>query len=257
MDAVKLSGARLETFAHDDAGDLRRVLDQTRGKRRVVIVDGLYSMDGDIADLPALLDACDEHQVGMIVDEAHSMFAAGPRGAGVVDHHGVADRVKIVMGTYSKAMGLVGGFLAGDAALLDYVRYYAHPYVFSCALPPSVVGGALEGIRITQAEPERRRRLLDNAAYFRDRLRAIGLDTGRSNSWVVPIIVGSDRRLLYEATDELMRLGLYVAPVDYPAVPENGLRMRAAVSAGHTREDLDRAAQLLERVVASRLREAC
>ena len=254
MDAVRLSGARLATFAHDDPADLRRVLEQHVGKRRLVIVDGLYSMDGDIADLPALLDVTDEHGVGMVVDEAHSMFAAGSHGAGVVEHHRVTDRVRVVMGTYSKALGLVGGFLAGDTGLIDYIRYYAHPYVFSSALPPSVVAGALTGIELCAEAFERREQLWRNASHFRAGLRTMGLDTGASSSWVVPVIVGRDRRLLYEATGELMRCGVYVAPVDFPAVPENALRMRVAISAGHTRKDLDRALDAFEHCVARRLR---
>ncbi len=250
MDGIRMTGAKLVTFEHNDPEDLDRVLTKHKGKRRLVIVDGLYSMDGDFADLPALLDACDAHEVGLIVDEAHSIFAAGAHGGGACERLGVQDRVRVTMGTFSKALSMVGGYLTADAELIDYLRYYSHPYVFSSALQPSVAVGAIAAMDVLARDPERRIRLEENAAYFRGQLNAIGLDTGNSESWVIPIMLGSHTRLLFESARSLWERGVYVAPIGFPAVQENALRLRTAVSANHTREDLDEALTLIEELVA-------
>lgn len=254
MDGARLAGARVVTFSHDDVAGLDAALAKHRGERRVVIVDGLYSMDGDFASLPSLLDVAESHGVGLVVDEAHSVFSVGARGGGVSELLGVSDRVRLFFGTLSKSLSNVGGFVAGDRELIDYLRLFAHPYVFSAALPPAVVAGALAGIDIVVREPELRTRLADNAKHFRDGARAMGLDTGSSTSHIVPIVVGSRRDILYETGVELMDRGLYVAPVDYPAVSEDGLRFRCSITAAHSRNDLDEALSILEDVVARRLR---
>jgi 7-keto-8-aminopelargonate synthetase-like enzyme len=241
MDGVRMAGATLVRFRHNDAESLDRTLAAHAGKRRIVVVDGLYSMDGDLADLPRLLDVADAHGVGMVVDEAHSMFALGPRGGGATAHFGEQKRVRVQFGTFSKALSVVGAFAAADAGLLDYVRYYAHPYVFSAALPPATAVGIRRAVAVAAAADDARATLASNARYFRESLNAMGLDTGASVSYVVPVIVGDDRRLLYEGVRELMLRGVYVAPVDYPAVPADRVRFRCALSAGHTREDLDQA----------------
>ena len=254
MDGVKLAGARVAMFRHNDPASLDELLTRHAGRRRLVVVDGLYSMDGDLADLPSLLDVADAHGVGLVVDEAHSTFCMGAGGGGVTEHFGVQDRVRVFFGTFSKALSHVGGFLAADEELIDYLRLFAHPYVFSAALPPSVVAGILAAIEICASEPELRQRLADNARYFRAGLRTLGLDCGVSESHIVPIIVGDRRDLLYDGGLELMARGLYLPPVDYPAVPEDGLRFRAAITAGHTLADLDDALQILEDVLVSRMR---
>ncbi len=250
MDGVRMSGAKLVTFDHNDACALKRGLTTHEGRRRVVIVDGLYSMDGDLADLPTLLDVCESHGVGMIVDEAHSMFAMGPRGGGATAHFGEQRRVRLVFGTFSKALSVVGGFASGEAALIDYIRYYSHPYVFSAALPPAIAAGIERAVEISTNDESLRERLSMNAAKFRGELQRRGFDTGASETHVVPVIVGSDRELLYRGTKMLMERGLFVAPVDYPAVAEDAVRLRCAVSAGHTIEELDVAVSLIEEVFA-------
>ncbi len=254
VDGVHMANAKVVTFDHNDPDALERRLEEHREARRLVVVDGLYSMDGDLADLPALLDRCDAHGVGMVVDEAHSMFALGDEGGGATAHFGVRDRVRLLFGTFSKALSVVGAFISGDAELIDYVRYYGHPYVFSAALPPATVAGIRKAVSIVRRSPELRASLWENQAYFRDGLQAMGLDTGESETWVVPVIVGGDRELLYRGVLELMERGLFVAPVDFPAVAEDRVRIRCAVSAGHTREDLDTALSLIEDVIARPMR---
>ncbi len=253
MDGVRASGATLATFAHGDVEALDAVLERHAHARRVVIVDGLYSMDGDVADLPALLDVCDAHGVGLIVDEAHSIFALGRRGGGVTEATGMESRVRLLFGTFSKGLSMLGGFASGDADLLSYARLYAHPFGFSAALPPVYVAGMIAAVKIAVEEHERRERLAANASYFRGALKGLGLDTGVSTTHVVPIIV-KDRALLYEAGLRLRQLGLYLVPIDYPAVPEDAVRFRTSISAAHTRADLDTALNLIEDVLARRLR---
>ncbi len=253
MDGIRTSGATLATFPHGDVRALDALLDRHKHARRVVIVDGLYSMDGDVADLPALLDVCDAHGVGLIVDEAHSIFALGRRGGGVTEATGTERRVRLLFGTFSKGLSMLGGFASGDADLLSYARLYAHPFGFSAALPPVYVAGMIAAVKIAVEEHERRERLAANASYFRDALHSLGLDTGVSTTHVVPIIV-RDRALLYEAGLRLRELGLYLVPIDYPAVPEDAVRFRTSLSAAHTREELDEALNLIEDVLARPLR---
>ncbi len=251
VDGVQMANARMATFEHNDPEELDALLTEHRGRRRVVIVDGLYSMDGDLADLPALLDVCDHHGVGMIVDEAHSIFAMGERGGGATEHFGVQDRVRLLFGTFSKALSVVGAFVSGDSDLIDYIRYYAHPYVFSAALPPATVAGIRRGVEIVRSKPGFRRRLEENAKWFRETLQSRGFDTGASTTHVVPVILGADRELLYRGTHALMEAGVFVAPVDFPAVAEDQLRIRCAVSAGHSREDLTLAVDRITEVFAT------
>lgn len=254
MDGVRQSGARLATFGHNDPDDLDRVLTRHRAQRRLVVVDGLYSMDGDVADLSRLLDVCDAHGVGLIVDEAHSIFALGEHGGGVVEAQGERERVRLHFGTFSKALSQIGGFAAADDDLVEYMRMYAHPFVFSAAPPPAQVAGIRAAMKVVRDEPERRVTLAENAAYFRAQLQGLGLNIGTGRTHVVPIIVGDDRALLFDAALSMLARGLYVVPIDYPAVPEDGLRFRTAVTATHSRADLDEALQIIEDCVARPLR---
>lgn len=248
VDGVRMSGAKLVTFDHNDPNDLAVKLERHKTSRTAVVVDGLYSMDGDLADLPNLLDVCESFDVGMIVDEAHSIFGLGPEGGGATAHFGVQDRVSILFGTFSKALSVVGAFASGDADLIDYIRYYGHPYVFSAAMPPATAAGILAAVKFARPADSLREKLSHNAAYFRDALRARNFDIGESATYVVPVIVGSDRELLYRGTNDLMMSGLFVAPVDYPAVAEDRIRIRCAVTASHTKEDLDQAVRLIGEV---------
>lgn len=253
IDGVKLSGARVVFFDHNDPESLDRTLTATEGRRRLVIVEGVYSMDGDTADLPALVPVAERHGVGLFIDEAHSILVYGANGRGVVEHHGMGDRVALQFATFSKAFAGVGGFVAGPRELLEYMRYYTRPYGFSCALPPATVAGLLAALDVATRDNELRGRMWENTRYFREEAQRIGLDVGASTSQVVPIIVGSDRRRLYEMCIEMNDKGLFLAPVDYPSVPEDGLRYRVAITAAHTREDLDQALGILDQTVARRV----
>lgn len=247
-----LSRAKSLFFDHNDPSSLEEQLQQTEGKRRIVVVEGIYSMDGDMADLPALLEVAERHGCGMFVDEAHSILAWGEHGQGVVEHHNVGDRVGLVFATFSKSFAAVGGFVSGERDTLEYLRYYSHPYGFSCALPPAVVAGLLKVLDLVEQDDGPRQRLRENTEYFRGKLLEMGLDLGQSTTQVIPIIIGSNRTLLYELCQEMNDKGLFLAPVDYPSVPEDQLRYRAAVTAAHTRKDLDEALQIIADTIVKR-----
>ena len=249
IDGAKLAKARLQFFAHNDPDSLEEVLQQTEGQRRLIVVEGVYSMDGDTADLPRLLPVAEKHGVGVLIDEAHSILCYGAHGRGVIEHYDVESRVALQFATFSKAFAGAGSFTVGPRKLLQYMRFYINAYGFSCALPPAVVAGVSKALEIATRDNSLRERLWTNTRYFREQAIGLGLNVGESTSQVVPIIIGSDRRRLYELTAQMHARGLFLAPVDYPSVPEDGLRFRVAITAAHTREDLDLALQILEDTV--------
>ena len=243
-DGAVLARTRSERFEHNDPESLDAALTRHKGKRQLVIVEGIYSMDGDFGQLDALMDVADAHEASVFVDEAHSMLACGEHGRGAVEHFGVEKRVRILYGTFSKAFGALGGFVAGSKETLDYLRFYSHPYVYSCALPPVVVAAILKALELGTTRPELRQRLWENATYFHKQLDFLGIDTGNSTTYIMPIVIG-DRERMYRLGHELRHRGLWVAPVDYPAVPQDKICFRACVTANHTRGDLDEALNIL------------
>lgn len=243
-DGAVLARTRTERFEHNDPESLDAALGRHKGKRQLVIVEGIYSMDGDFGDLSALMDVADSHGASVFVDEAHSMLACGEHGRGAVEHFGVENRVRILYGTFSKAFGALGGFVAGSKETLDYLRFFAHPYVYSCALPPVVVAAILKALELGRSRPELRTRLWENADYFHKHLDGLGIDTGNSTTYIMPLVIG-DRERMYRLGHELRQRGLWVAPVDYPAVPQDKICFRACVTANHTRADLDEALNII------------
>jgi 8-amino-7-oxononanoate synthase len=244
-DGAALSRCRADKFEHNDPASLDKALARKQGRRQLVVMEGIYSMDGDFGELPALLDVAESHGARVFVDEAHSMLACGQNGRGAAEKFGVEDRIPLVYGTFSKAFGALGGFVAGSKETLRYLRFYAHPYVYSCALPPVVIAAILKALEIGTRQPELRAKLWENANYFHAQLRNVGIDTGRSTTYIMPLVIG-DRERMYRLGHELRRRGLWVAPVDYPAVPQNKICFRACVTAKHTRADLDEALNILD-----------
>ena len=244
-DGAVLSRCRTEKFEHNDPSSLDTALSRQKGRRQLVIVEGIYSMDGDFGNLKELIDVAESHGASVFVDEAHSTLACGEHGHGAAEKFGVENRIPLVYGTFSKAFGALGGFVAGSKETLQYLRFYAHPYVYSCALPPVVIAAILKALEIGMSQPELRAQLWKNADYFHTQLRNLGLDTGESTTYVMPIVIG-DRERMYRLGHELRARGLWVAPVDYPAVPQNRICFRACVTAKHTRADLDEALNILE-----------
>src|ERR1700682_6364227 len=256
-DGAVLARTRSERFEHNDPESLDAALTRHKGKRQLVIVEGIYSMEVDFGELSVLMDVADAHGANVFVDEAHSMLACGEHGRGAVEHFGVEKRVRILYGTFSKAFGALGGFVAGSKDTLDYLRFYSHPYVYSCALPPVVVAAILKALELGTSRPELRKRLWENAAYFHKQLDSLGIDTGNSTTYIMPIVIGGRRERLYRLGHELRQRGLWVAPVDYPAVPLDKICFRACVTANPPRADLDEALNILsDTLVPAQLQHA-
>ena len=254
-DGAVLSRCRTEKFEHNDAASLDAALSHKSGRRQLVIIEGIYSMDGDCGKLNELTDVAESHGASVFIDEAHSVLGCGKNGRGAAEQFGVEDRVPLVYGTFSKAFGALGGFVAGSKETLQYLRFYAHPYVYSCALPPVVIAGLLKALEIAMRDGAALRKVLwENADYFHEQLRELGIDTGASTSYVMPLVIG-DRERMYRLGHELRGRGLWVAPVDYPAVPQNRICFRACVTAKHTRADLDEALNILADTFTPAVRE--
>jgi glycine C-acetyltransferase len=235
-DGATLSRCRSEKFEHNDPAALDASLVRNKGKRQLVVIEGIYSMDGDFGNLEELITVAESHRASVFIDEAHSTLACGEHGRGAAEKFGVEHRVPLTYGTFSKAFGALGGFVAGSRETLQYLRFYAHPYVYSCALPAVVVAAILKSLEIGTSQPHLRTQLWENADYFHQQLRGLGIDTGSSTTYVMPLVVG-DRERMYRLGHELRRRGLWVAPVDYPAVPQDRICFRACVTARHTRAD--------------------
>src|SRR3989475_920830 len=216
-DGAVLSRCRTEKFEHNDPASLDIALTRQKGRRQLVIVEGIYSMDGDFGNLRELLAVAESHGASVFIDEAHSMLACGEHGRGAAEKFGVEDRVPLLYGTFSKAFGALGGFVAGSKETLQYLRFYAHPYVYSCALPPVVVAAILKALELGTTQPELRAQLWENADYFHAQLRGLGLDTGASTTYVMPILIGDGERMNRLGIEFWWRVHL-VAPLDFPAL---------------------------------------
>ena len=249
IDGVKLAQARLVTYPHNDVNALAACLEKHKGSRILVITEGIYSVDGDMPPLREMLDVTEHFGVPLYIDEAHSILGCGSRGGGVAELLGVENRVGLRLSTFSKAFAAVGGAVSGSQETLDYMRFYANSYTFSACLPPATLASLIAAARVSMDETNLREQLWANGTYFRTKLNEIGVDTGKSTSYVVPIMVGSNRKLLYELCHAMRHRGLFIPPVDYPVVPQDEVRFRAAVTAAHTRQELDEALNIIEDTV--------
>ena len=247
VDGMVLSKANSRFFRHNDAADLDRKLRGFGGKK-LVVVEGVYSMDGDVADLPAIVEVCRRHGARLLVDEAHSTFVYGANGRGVAEHFGLDDEVDIHLGTFSKSLGGLGGFVAARRELTVYLKGFARARVFSCALPPGVVAGLLKALEIARNEPELREKLWDNARYMHMLLREAGVDVGDSTSQVISIMIRDDRGI-FRIAEDLLHAGVYINPVRYPAVGKHKSRFRMSISAAHTRDELKEGAETITAVL--------
>jgi 8-amino-7-oxononanoate synthase len=250
VDGAILSKAKTTFFRHNNPLDLERKLSSLKGKK-LVVVEGVYSMDGDVCALPAIVEVCKRHGARILIDEAHSTFLFGPNGRGVAEHFGLEDEVDFHLGTFSKSLGGQGGFVCGTRDLIDYVNGFGRSRFFSCNLPPAIAAGLLAGVRIVESEPQLRARLWSNVAFLRRRFAEEGVDIGSSTSQVIPVMVNNDAKV-FAVASKIQERGLYLQPVTYPAVPKHRSRLRISVSAAHTEEDLSQAVG----VIASVLREA-
>ena len=261
LDGCKLSGAKLRPFRHNQMAKLERMLERAAGDGGgvLVVVDGVFSMEGDLCDLPAIVDLCRRYGARLMVDEAHAVGVLGARGAGTCELFGLEDEVDLRMGTFSKSLASCGGFIAGPEEVVEYLRISARPFIFTASAVPAAVGAALGALRIIRSEgPELMARLLDNARYLRRGISELGLrviepgtlpEGGEATTPVVPVVVGEDWQavMLWKA---LYDGGVYTNVAIHPAVPPGGALLRTSLMASHEREHLDRALAVLESAIA-------
>ena len=244
---IQLAGIRPRFFRHNDAADLDRKLHWSTGKK-LVAVEGVYSMEGDTGALKEIVDVCRRRGARILIDEAHSAFLYGPSGRGLAEHLGVHDDMDIIMGTTSKSLGGSGGFIAGSWELIEYLRGYGTSWAFSGAIPPAIVAGLLTSLEIVRTEPHLRAKLWANTALMRELLHAEGVDTGCSTSQVITIMIGHDWEI-YAIAEELFEQGVYISPIRYPAVAESRSRFRMAISAGHSKSEIEEGARIIVSVL--------
>jgi 8-amino-7-oxononanoate synthase len=248
IDGARLSFGDVRKFRHNDTADLRRQMRQDSGaKGRFIVVDGVFSMEGDIAPLPEILALAREFGAGVMVDDAHGIGVLGRTGRGTCEHFGVESDVDLIMGTFSKSMASVGGFIAGDAVIIEYIKHRARTMIFSAAPPPASVAAALATLDIMANEPERRARLWRNTRFFLEGLKSLGLDTGNSETPVIPIVVGEDAVAL-TMVQRLHEDGVFVNCVLSPATPPGRALIRTSLMATHTTDQLSRALEAIEKV---------
>ncbi len=241
IDGARLSGAEKKIYPHKDVSAARRLLEASRGARHILLItDGVFSMDGDIAPLPDLVEAAEEFGAIMMVDDAHASGVLGSHGRGTIDHFNLHGRVHIQVGTLSKAFACQGGYVAGSRVLVDYLIHRARPLLFSTSHPPSVAASALAGVRLVQEEPEIIERLWENTRFFKRGLTALGFDTGMSETPITPVITGDERKAV-DLSDRLFDAGVFALGIAFPTVPRGKARVRTIVTAGHTRPQLQQA----------------
>jgi glycine C-acetyltransferase len=248
IDGARLSRATIKVFPHRDLDAARRILEELpRTQRTLLITDGVFSMDGDLGALPGLCDLADEFECIMMVDDAHASGVFGEHGRGTVDHFGLHGRVDVQVGTLSKAIGALGGYVAGSQALIEFLYHRARPFLFSTSHPPAVAATCLAALDVLEDEPQWMRQLWENARFFKTALQALGFDTGVSESPITPVIVG-DGALAMKFSDRLFAEGVFAQGIGFPTVPRGRARVRTIVTATHTRDELQFALDCFKRV---------
>jgi 8-amino-7-oxononanoate synthase len=248
VDGARLGLGDSHRYAHGDFEGLSRQLARVpAGEGKLVVTDGVFSMEGSIVDLPRLVAVSAEHGAALLVDEAHAVGVLGPDGAGTVSHFGLAGHVDLILATFSKSLASVGGVVAGRADVVNYLRHHSRALIFTASMPPASVAGALAALDVLIHEPERRERLWDNTRRVADGLRSIGFDIGRTETPVIPVLIGEPIRAL-TVWRALFDNGIFTHPIVPPAVPANGCRIRVSMSAEHSPEQVDRVLDAFEKV---------
>ncbi len=246
IDGIRLSRAHVTRYAHADVSDLKLKLKTSPRKKKLVITDGVFSMDGDIAPLKEIADAAEKSGAMVMVDDAHGEGVLGRAGRGIVDHFGLHGRIDIEIGTLSKAFGVVGGYVAGSAVLIDYLRQRARSFLFSSATTAADTAACIAAVKILESDDGPVKKLWENALYFREKTRALGYNTGRTETPITPIIVG-DAEKAKKLSSMLFAEEVFAQAIAYPTVPKGAARIRCMVSASHSKGDLDFAVDKLKK----------
>jgi glycine C-acetyltransferase len=248
IDGCRLSRAKVTRYVHGDPQNLReQIRAETSARRRLVITDGVFSMDGDLGPLPALCELAEETGCIMMVDDAHASGVFGKNGRGTIDHFGVHGRVDIQVGTLSKAIGALGGYVAGNRNLIDFLHQRARPFLFSTSHPPAVAAACIAALDVLLDEPQIMERLWDNTRFFKEGLVRLGFDTGISESPITPVIAGDSAKANL-LSDRLFAAGVFAQAIGFPTVARDKARVRTIVTATHTRDDLQYALDAFAKV---------
>ena len=246
IDGCRLSFGQVKKYRHNDMKDLERVLEATKNKGKLIIVDGIFSMEGDIADLPNIVKLARANGARVMVDDAHSIGVLGAGGRGTAEHFGLEDQVDLIMGTYSKSLAAIGGFVAGSREVIDFIKHIGRSMIFSASLPPALVASVSAALDIIEEQPQLRTQLWKNTHKMLKSYKELGYDTGISETPVIPIIIKDSMRV-YEMCKLLFENGVFVNPVVSPAVPPGRELLRTSYMATHTEVQLDRVLDAFEK----------
>jgi glycine C-acetyltransferase len=239
IDGVRLTKATRVIYPHRDTETLAKLLEENRAAaKKLIVTDGVFSMDGDLAPLPKIVELADAYEAIVMVDDAHGEGVLGSHGRGIVDHFGLHGRVDVECGTMSKAFGVMGGYVAGSAKVIEYLRQRARPFLFSSAATPPDVAACIEAIDILEKSDEPVRRLWENAEFFKISLKKLGFDTGKSETPIVPVMLG-EAATAWSFSKALFACGVFATAIAFPTVPQGKARLRVMMSAGHSRKDLE------------------
>jgi glycine C-acetyltransferase len=249
IDGSRLSGASIERYTHADVADLERMIKENAGtyRRALVITDGVFSMDGDMAPLDKIYEVTNRYDIMLMVDDAHGEGVVGRGGRGIVDHFGLHGKVDVEVGTLSKAFGVVGGIVAGSARVIEWVRQRGRPFLFSSATPPADVAACIAAVDLLESSTELVDRLWENARYFKAALKEMGLNTGSSVTPITPVMLG-EAPLAQQFSRELFAESVFAMSLGFPTVPQGKARIRVMISAAHSRDDLDQGLAAFEKV---------
>ncbi len=248
VDGCRLSRAEVRVFPHNDVAVLERLLKgETFARRKLIVVDGLYSMDGDLAPLDEIVGLAERYGCMTMVDDSHGTGVLGKAGRGTAEARGVLGRIDIETGSLAKALGGFGAYVVGSRTLIEYLINRARSFIFTCAMPPAVLATVLEALAVIEEEPERRQRLSENSRYLRGGLREVGFEVGRSETHIIPLIVGEGQRTM-RFCHELLDRGVFAQGIRHPSVPRGTERIRLTLTSSHSKADLDAALTALGEV---------
>jgi len=247
VDGAKLSQGEVVRFNHGDLAGLERKLSQEKTRGAMIIVDGVFSMEGDVADLPRLVPLAQKYGAALAVDDAHSIGVLGPTGAGTADHFGMSQEVDLIVGTFSKSLASIGGYVAGDEYVIHYLKHHSRPMIFTAALPASNTAGVLAALEILRSEPERRASLWENTRRLQVGLRGLGYDIGPTETPIIPVLIGPLEKT-FVFWRKLFDAGVFTNPVVPPAVPPSQCRLRASLMATHTADQIDFALEAFAKI---------